>query len=438
MKIFYAVLVNTLIANITTNFVWFALIFWSYLETHSVLATSISSGIFLTATALSGFWFGSIVDHHKKKTALMVSGIASLVFFSLGLIFFMLNPHDVFTTVELPYLWILILFLLFGVVAGNIRMITIPTLTTILVPEKNRDKANGIVGMVTGITFAVTSVASGLAVGYLGMLGVLVIAVIAMILSLMHLSYIEIHEKGIVHIEGAEKKIDIPGTIAAIKAVPGLFGLIFFTMFNNFLGGVFMSLMDAYGLSLVSVQTWGFMFGVLSFGFIAGGLYIAKKGLGKNPLKSLFAANIIMWTVAIFFTAQPSIVLLGAGIFIWICLSPFVEAAEHTIIQKVVPINRQGRVFGFAQSIEQTASPLTAFIIGPVAQFIFIPFMTTGAGVDLIGSWYGIGEARGIALVFSAAGCIGLVATIVARQSHAYRVLSEKYALHHTDSDSSA
>jgi MFS transporter, DHA3 family, multidrug efflux protein len=38
--------------------------------------------------------------------------------------------------------------------------------------------------------------------------------------------------------------------------VEGLFGLIFFSTFNTFLGGVFMSLMDAYGLSLVSVQVW--------------------------------------------------------------------------------------------------------------------------------------------------------------------------------------
>lgn len=66
-------------------------------------------------------------------------------------------------------------------------------------------------------------------------------------------------------------------------------------------------------------------------------------------------------------------------------LFPFIEASEQTIIQKVVPTERQGRVFGFAQSVEQAASPLTAFLIGPIAQLIFIPFMTTGQGAELIG-----------------------------------------------------
>ena len=36
--------------------------------------------------------------------------------------------------------------------------------------------------------------------------------------------------------------------------MPGLTALILFSAFNNFLGGVFMALMDAYGLSLVSVR----------------------------------------------------------------------------------------------------------------------------------------------------------------------------------------
>ena len=88
---------------------------------------------------------------------------------------------------------------------------------------------------------------------------------------------------------------------------------------------------------------------------------------------------------------------------------------------------RQGRVFGFAQSVEQAASPITSFVIGPIAQFIFIPFMTTGTGAALIGSWFGAGTGRGIALLFIVAGMIGLAVTLLARQSHAYRALSRLY-----------
>jgi DHA3 family multidrug efflux protein-like MFS transporter len=158
-----------------------------------------------------------------------------------------------------------------------------------------------------------------------------------------------------------------------------------------------------------------------------GGLFIAKFGLGKDPLFAMFAANICIWIISSLFTIQPSIVLLCVGMFIYISVVPFIEAAEQTIVQKMVPHERQGRVFGFAHSVEQSASPLTTFLIGPIAELFFIPFMTTGAGVGLIGSWFGTGAARGIALVFTLTGIIGLIVTLIAMNTKYYRLLSNHY-----------
>jgi DHA3 family multidrug efflux protein-like MFS transporter len=120
--------------------------------------------------------------------------------------------------------------------------------------------------------------------------------------------------------------------------------------------------------------------------------------------------------------------MLAVGFYIYMLLVPYAEAAEQTVLQKVVPYERQGRVFGFAQSVEQAASPLTAFLISPIAQFVFIPFMTDGAGARLIGGWFGTGPERGLALVFVLTGLIGLAATILALRSRPYRRLSQRYA----------
>lgn len=89
-------------------------------------------------------------------------------------------------------------------------------------------------------------------------------------------------------------------------------------------------------------------------------------------------------------------------------------------------VERQGRVFGFAVSIEQAASPVTAFLIGPLTQFILIPFMTNGWGAQNIGSWFGTGPARGMALVFTLTGIIGVAMTLLAFRSRAYRALSKR------------
>lgn len=448
MRIFYQLLVNTTITSVINFTVWFAITFFMFLETRSVFAMGLLSGMFLTITAISGLWFGSLVDHHKKKQVMLGSSIASLVLYTICFGIYLTAAPDVFKNPKSMILWIFVLLLLIGVICGNLRTIALSTLVTILVPEHSRDKANGLVGTTAGISFLVTSVISGFLVGHSGMYWVLILAIGVTVLAIVHLLMVSFPENEIVHTglfqdpklagdsekqeagqqaSEVRKTIDLRGTLIVISAIPGLIALILFTTFNNFLGGVFMALMDAYGLSLVSVEFWGLLWGFLSTAFIIGGLVIAKWGLGSNPLRALFLANITIWTVCIFFTIHSSIILLTVGCFIYLCVVPFIEASEHTIIQKVVPVERQGRVFGFAQSVEQAASPLTAFLIAPIAQFIFIPFMTTGAGVHLIGDWFGTGSDRGIALVFTLTGMIGLCVTLIAMKSKYYRLLSARY-----------
>jgi DHA3 family multidrug efflux protein-like MFS transporter len=424
---FYAVLANTLAAALTNNCVWFALTFWLYLETKSVVATSVMAGIYLGTVAFSGFFLGSLVDHHGKKPAMMVSSLCSLGFYLIALILYSANPSSTFSNPASPVLWAFILLGLLGAIAGNIRTIAISTLVTILIDEDQRDKANGLVGTANGVSFLVASLFSGLVIGFLGIFWMLVLALALTGLTIIHLWTISVPEPKIVSTQTSTNHLDIRGTLKSVQQIPGLLALIFFNTFNNFLGGVFMSLMDAYGLSLVSVQVWGFLWGILSLGFIVGGIIVARKGLGTKPLRTLFLSNIAMWTVCVFFTIQASIILLAVGMFIYLCLIPVVEAAEQTIIQKLISPERQGRVFGFAQSVEQAASPITAFIIGPIAQLIFIPFMTTGAGVELIGSWFGTGSDRGLALLFSVTGLVGLLVTLLAMRSESYRILSKKY-----------
>lgn len=427
MKSFYHLLGNTVVSSITNFTVWFSITFYIFLQTRSVFATGMISGINLVLTALSGIWFGSLVDNYKKKTVMLYSHLASLVLYIIAFTMYMTIPASVFSNPLNPMLWAFVIILMVAIIIGNIRSIALPTLVTVLVPENVRDKANGLIGSTFGISFMITSVISGLLVGHSGMYWVLILAIGVSIAASIHLVGTTISEKKIIHLADAPKKVDLKGTYVVVSKVPGLLALILFTTINNFLGGVFMALMDAYGLSLVSVQFWGTLWGFLSIAFIIGGLVIAKWGLGKNPLRSLFIANIVIWTISATFTIYPSILILGIGMFIYLTVVPFIEASEHTIIQKVVPHNRQGRVFGFAQSVEQAASPITAFLIGPLTQFFFIPFMTTGKGVTLIGPWFGTGADRGIALVFTLTGIIGLVITSIAMKSQSYKNLSKYY-----------
>jgi len=200
--------------------------------------------------------------------------------------------------------------------------------------------------------------------------------------------------------------------------------LILLAAFNNLLSGVFLALMDAYGLSLVSVEAWGLLFGFISLAFIAGGLAVAKFGLGSRPLRVILVANLVNWTVCVLFPLRSSIVPLVIGMVVWLALIPVIEAAEQTVLQRAIPYERQGRVFGFAQLVENAAAPLTALLVGPLAESTFMPSMTDGWGADTIGGWFGTGPDRGLALLFTLAGAVGVVVTVAASTTRSYRRLS--------------
>ena len=424
-RTFHRLLLNTLVTGVTGSFVWFALTFWVFLETRSVVTTAVVGASFSLCSAVLGPVFGTYIDRHRKHTAMLLSTSASVACYAAATTLFLAVDADQLLRMRGPWFWALVATTLLGSVAGSMRGIALSTCVTLLVPEDRRDKANGLVGSVTGVSFAITSVFSGLVIGQLGMGWALYGALALTVGALLHLATLHIPEAAPTAAEGAPGPVfDLRGAVEAIRAVPGLPMLVGLAAFNNLLLGVFMALMDPYGLSLVSVETWGFLWGGIMLSFVAGGLLVAKRGLGSSPVRAVVAGNLVCWVTSATFVLTSSLVLLVVGLVLWLLVMPVIEAAEQTVLQRSIPFEKQGRVFGFAQMVENATAPVTAICMGPLAETVFMPFMTDGKGADWIGSWFGTGPDRGIALLFTLAGIVGVLVTLLVRASRSYRLLT--------------
>lgn len=421
---FLHILANTAVANLTTSYLWFALTFWVYLETENVMATGIIGGAFMLLIAGFSMIFGTIVDNHRKKSVFVFSALITAVAFALaGLIYLWLPTEDILNIGGWQF-WIFCLVILFGAIVEQMRGIALSTTVTLLIPVERHANANGLVGTVQGIAFIITSVFSGLSIGLLGMGWTLVIAIAMVVITLLHLLGISIPEQEPEKEEGLTKTSDLRLGFTTVMAIPGLFALIIFSMFNNFIGGIYMALMDPYGLTIMPVEAWGITFGLASTGFIIGGLAIAKFGLGPNPIRTMLLLVAIMGFLGAVFTIREWTWLYVLGIWLYMMLIPAVEASEQTVIQKVVAFRRQGRVFGFAQMMEAAAAPITAFLVAPLAQYLVIPYMRSTQGDERFGWLVGQGQARGIALIFLVGGLIMVVAALLAMGTGQYRKLS--------------
>ncbi|MEU8227561.1 MFS transporter [Kribbella sp. NPDC048915] len=423
---FRRLLINTLVANVTTTFLSFAFAFWVYLVTRSVLAASVVTGVSMLIGSVAGTVFGAVVDAHRKKTAMALSSSITGVAFALAGVLYVVAGREL-TNWHTVWFWAFTLLIVVGSTAGTLRSIALSTAVTLLVPEDRRDKANGLVGTVNGVAFLITSVLSGLAIGFVGMGGTIAIAMMFTGAVLIHLLFaIHIDEPRPEHHERV--RIEVRTAWQTMRGVPGLLPLVLFSTFNNLIMGVFMALMDPYGLNLFSVQSWGFVLGFTSIGFIAGGALVARFGLGRSPLRLLLLANVAIAIVGLGTAVREWQALLVLGMFGFMLVIPVAEAAEQTILQRMVPFEKQGRVFGFAQSIETASTPIAAFAIGPAAQFLLIPYMNSSAGRTTFGWLLGDGQARGIALAFVVGSLLMLIVVLSAFLSAAYRRLNLSYA----------
>lgn len=360
-RTFIHVLINTAVANLTSNFIWFAVVFWVYLETRSILAVGILGGTYMFLVAACSMWFGSLVDRLRKHRVMVVSALGSLLAFALGGLILFTVPQEELLDLSDVWFWGFTSLILIGCVIELLRNLALSTVVTLLVPQEHHANANGLVGTVQGIAFIATSVLSGIAVGRLGMEGTMLLAMIATALPLVHLFMLDIEEPEIVK-DPNRSPVDFRGGWMAMIAVPGLFALVCFTTLNNLSSGAFIALVDPYGLNMFTVEMWGVMFGLGSTGFIVGGLIVAKYGLGERPIRTMLLAVLALGVLGVLFTIREWEWLLIGGIWLFMALMPVIEAAEQTVIQRVVPFEKQGRVFGLAMTLEASAAPLVAFL----------------------------------------------------------------------------
>ena len=118
-RVFRRLLVNTLMSGVTSSFLWFALTFWVFLETRSVVATGVIGGAFSLSAALLGPYFGTYVDRHRKHTAMLLTTVLSTACFIAATLLFLAVDADDLLRLRAPWFWLLIGTTLLGSVAGR-------------------------------------------------------------------------------------------------------------------------------------------------------------------------------------------------------------------------------------------------------------------------------------------------------------------------------
>lgn len=428
MTAFIIVWVGQLASLLGTGISNFALTVWAFETTGSATALALVGFFYMTPLLIFSPFAGTLVDRHSRKVMMAVSDIGAgigtivvLILYSMGLL-------------EVWHLYIS------ASIAGAAQTFQWPAYSaaiSTMIPKKHYARAAGLNSLAHSGSNIFAPIAGAAMYGLVGLGAVLWIDIITFVVAVLALLVVFIPDP-IATAEGDESKGSfLQESIYGFRYIfkrPSLLGLQIVFMVGNFFATMAFTLVPAMILArtnnneyvLGSVQTagavggvigglvmgaWGgpkkLVYGVLGGWFLSGLLGTLPLGLSQNWL---------VWGVAMF---------LGASVI------PLVNGSNQAIWQRKVSPDVQGRVFSIRRLIAWLVNPLAMLLVGPWADVIMKPAMTSDTAVaDALGPVFGTSLGSGMAVIVAIAGVMMILTAVGAYFVPAVREVDERMPDH--------
>ncbi|MBM6618142.1 MFS transporter [Bacillus suaedaesalsae] len=388
----------------------FALGVWVFQETGSVTLFSFIIMAAVVPGVLAAPFAGYVVDKWKRKYIMIIAdviaGISTLVILLL-LMFDVLEVWHIFLTSAIASF------------SSSFQLPAYQSTVALLVPKKQLGRANGMVQMADSLSMLIAPISAGLLLGIIGLEGIIMLDLFTFIIAVGTLIVIKFPElaKETTAIKSKFVKEALKGW-TYIKERPALVGLLFYFAFVNFLLGYLNVLIQPLILMLSDEKALGIVISISGGGMLLGGVLLSIWGGMKDKMKQFLLFGMLSAIGLSIMGLSSSIVVITIGMFITLALIPFGNAAVQEIWQRKVHANVQGRVFALRRMVGLSLSPIAYLTAGPVTEKIFSPLMSENGLLSTnLGLILGVGEGRGIGLLFFTLGILWLI-TGVAYYAH--------------------
>ncbi|MEM8964232.1 MAG: MFS transporter [Acidobacteriota bacterium] len=404
MRRFVTVWLGQLLSILGSGLSGFALGVWVYQEQGSVTRFGLVMLCVTVPGIIAAPFAGSLVDRWSRRRVMLCADIAAAVSTSILLVAYLNDA--------LVYGLILAASAVTSV-AGAFQQPAWLAAASLLVPKRHLGRANGMTSLSTAMSGIISPLVGGALLVTTNLSVVLVIDLITFSFALGTLLMVRFPEP-----DTSDKPPAHPMTLLReayegwryIRARPGLFGLLLFSMPFSFRLGFIHVLTTPLVLSLTDAATLGVVLAVGGVGMVAGSVFMIAWGGPERRAYGMLAAGAANGAALVVACLQPSVVLFGAASFLFFFSLPIANACLNTIWQTKVDAGLQGRVFGIKRLIAWLALPAGQLLAGPLAENVFEPAMMPGGGLaSSVGAWIGVGEGRGMALMFGLLGIATLM-----------------------------
>lgn len=152
-------------------------------------------------------------------------------------------------------------------------------------------------------------------------------------------------------------------------------------------------------------------------GLLLGGVMVTAWGGTKRKIDGLLGFSFLGGLALFAHGFAPSFALYVVAGFAMFLTIPPAQSAAYALWQTKVPSQLMGRCMAIVRMSSEAAMPLGYLLAGPLAEYVFEPALRPGGALaQTVGRVIGVGEHRGLGLMFMV---LGLALSVVAAAGYA-------------------
>ena len=417
MRAFAIIWLGQAVSLVGSGLTGFALGVWVFQRTGSATDFALIGLTAVLPRVLLSPLAGALVDRWDRRRVMILADLGAGLSTLLVMLLLAAGRLE---------LWHIYALTLVSAAFGTLQWPAFMAAITLLIPQKNLGRANGLVQLGQAASEILSPALAGVLMAPIGLEGVILIDVTTFVFAVGTLLLVRLPRPA----SGAKNAPetgslwrDLSFGWRYIFARPGLRGLLLFFAAVSFLWGMVGALIVPLILSWTSGDLLGAVISIAGVGMLVGSLVMSVWGGPRRRVNGILAFELLSGVCFVLIGLRPSFWPVAAGAFGAHVTIAIVFGSNQALWQSKVAPDIQGRVFATQQMVTRAASPLAYLLAGPLADGVFEPFMAGGGALATeLGRVLGTGAGRGIGLLFVLMGvakiAVSLAGTLNPRIRH--------------------
>lgn len=418
-KAFYAITFGQFVSLVGSGMTRFGLGIWVLRETGDTTAYTAMLFFAILPVGLGSIFTGTLVDIWNRRIVMLVgNAVASLSTLVAALLYFS-------GALEIWQLYVVL------TVNGVANAFVIPSMEAsvpMLIRKENLGRAAGLTQMATSLEVIIAPALSGALILSVGLGLIFVVDFVTFGASVLALALSAIPNPAP---DPTRERSNLLGEFMfglryIAERPPFIYLMVFFAITMFLMPGIGYALSTPLALIFADERAAGLIQSSFGVGAMVSGMLLTAWGGPSRRMNGLLVSAALAGLASIMIGLRESIVLMAIGVFFIGVTFMFMFGLNRVIWQVKAAPDVLGRIFSLRVALGMGMMSLGVLAGGPLAQHVFEPLMAEGGALAAsMGQLIGVGEGRGIALMYMITGLILIALVIVSALSRNLRLLED-------------